>query len=150
MTTSAKDTYIISEYTVTDKETGRPIHKRINLQYNKNPFSGAITGSKLFGSWRNRGFWTEKDYTPEDGLDIVMTVYSPKFMEPNVIKSDEAFAALKNELMNKVKTIIDNTNGAENVKLATYGTDHSHLSGINIPMGGNVPVSNPIDVRKMI
>ena len=140
------DTYILAEYTIEDKETGRPIHKRLNLQYKRNPFNGAILNARVYGTWRNRGFWTEKDYAPEEGLGDIMTRAQMKFMTPEVVKSDEEFSKAKADLDKELASFMDKIEGASAIHVGVYGADHKGLDLGSDPAINNK--SNIIDVTR--
>lgn len=144
------DSYVLAEYIVTDEETKRPVHRRVNLQYKRNPFNGAILSARIYGTWRRSGFWTEKDYKPEKGFEEIFTRAQAMFMNPEVIRRDEEFAKAKAELDKEISNALNNVDGAEHVTLGVYGADHSHMSLGSTPVPTDTTAGAPIDVRTMI
>jgi hypothetical protein len=141
------DKYILAEYIVADPETGRPIHKRINLQYIRNPISRAVISAKVFGSWRNRGFWTEKDYIAEEGLEPLFSKIQAKFMDADVISKDEKFAEVKNQIAKELKDIVEKIEGTKMTDVGVYGANHNDISLGSSPMTPSTP--GAIDVRSI-
>ena len=145
MFNDVNDKYILAEYIVTNQETGQSIHKRINLQYIRNPINGAILNAKVFGSWRNRGFWTEKDYVPEEGLGILFSKIQNRFMDAEVIKNDEKFAKAKEDTAKEIETFVSDKEGIKSMHVGVYGANHSDINLGSAPANANT--LGAIDVR---
>ena len=56
--------YEMIEYIITDPDTKRPVHKKINIKFITDLMGNAVNHS-VYGSWRRMGFWTDKDFKAE-------------------------------------------------------------------------------------
>ena len=145
----SNDVYVLTEYIVKDKETGRDIHKKVNLQYIKHPLNKAIMAAKVFGSWRKRGFWTDKDFEPEPGLTELMVKAQQDFLNPEIANNDKKFAEAKKTFIKAMTELIKNVEGATIYNAPVYGSDHSNFSLGSGPIytDRKINLSGPIRVQ---
>lgn len=120
------DVYQLVEYTIRNPDNGRVIHKRINISFDS---SGNVN---VFGTWRDRGFWTERDFVAEDPVDKIMMFIASKFSHREVIEKDEKFAEKKQEVIEEIKKIINENPimkelDAKLLKTAPYGSNTNTL-----------------------
>lgn len=120
------DVYQLVEYTVKNPDTGKPIHKRINISFDSN---GDVN---VFGTWRDCGFWTERNFIGEEPIEKLMVFISSKFSHKEVIEKDEKFAEKKQEVVEEIKTIINDNPimqslEAKLLKTVPYGSNTNNF-----------------------
>lgn len=120
------DVYQLVEYTVKNPETEKPIHKRLNISFDSN---GDVN---VFGTWRNSGFWTERDFNAEEPIQKLIVFIASKFSHRDVIEKDEKFAEKKQEVVEEIKTIINKdpvmqSLEAKLLKTVPYGSNTSNF-----------------------
>lgn len=119
------DIYEIIEYVIIDPDKRREVHKKINIKFKKD-LHGNIVAHEVYGTWRNMGFWTDKNFVAEEPIAKLIDKVDSMFNE------SKSIAEVKQQIYETMEKLIVEDETMVNLKTkigstAAYGADHNTI-----------------------